>query len=853
MRSSTIFSAVVVSSSAVLGQNDRAPFDATQIQLDAWSRMDHLIDIDHDGDLDALGGWIIESSASTFHIEAYINDGHGDFASDTWLIGIENTNQWSTHFAVGDFTGDGHDDFVVGHHDEVILFQTSPGATPTELSRQSAFMPTRQIVPLDANGDGLEDIAIRFGTGQVNLLLSTGSGFSYVGTWNGAAVNLAAIEADGDANDELLVQHAGTLECVDLQSGQLTLLASYTLASWHTLTTTGDIDGDGDEDIVVFANSGGNNYNVIRRDGPSSFTVEPYSFGGPATGLADVDGDGDLDGVCCGGGVSPSSNDGGSMFEVSINDGTGAFAHAWPLKNIGARQLAGAADIDGDGDCDLVAGRGVFFNRGSFERQPASYLNITPSRWMRIGDIDSDGDPDLDLAWFDIARNHGDGTTNRESLWLASAPPNHWFAPPGYPGDFDGDGDIDVVTGLSDPSGFVAMALLRNQGGGSFEYGGHAGPAGVAFHPAVGGEFAITGGQGHAAIRDFDGDGDTDIASVYLNTVQGSVRSQVWTNDGTATFSGGSLIQDYVVIDAADFDGDGQMELFASTAAGQRRILDSDGNGGWIALPFSVDSHFDAVWAIEDVDADGDVDLVGANDRWPLLLLNNGDATFVQTAPIGTENVLDTFVSRHFALDVNADGRIDIVAYPGESGGSLLLLQDAAGDFDVSHQMIEPHAFADLDGDDDLDSIGTRLDRSALNTPFSHGTRVQYGNSVAGQDGVAPTIGEIGPFHVGATPVSKVVGGLGGALAAYNFGLVQSELVNVPFPGHTYYAWPVLASVPVTLDGNAGETGTGSLTLPYLVPAGFAGWTLYKQVWILDPAAPYSFSHTGGIAITFGN
>ena len=54
-------------------------------------------------------------------------------------------------------------------------------------------------------------------------------------------------------------------------------------------------------------------------------------IGGPATHLIDVDGDGDLDGLCCGGGSGPYPNEGSSTFQVALNDGAGVFAPAFPI------------------------------------------------------------------------------------------------------------------------------------------------------------------------------------------------------------------------------------------------------------------------------------------------------------------------------------------------------------------------------------------------------------------------------------------------------------------------------------------------------------------------------------------
>ena len=64
---------------------------------------------------------------------------------------------------------------------------------------------------------------------------------------------------------------------------------------------------------------------------------------------------------------------------------------------------------------------------------------------------------------------------------LPAAPPGTFWQMEGYRGDFDGDGDTDLIVAHQDPYSFLGMRLFKNTGGGAFVDGGYALPAGTGF------------------------------------------------------------------------------------------------------------------------------------------------------------------------------------------------------------------------------------------------------------------------------------------------------------------------------------------------------------------------------------
>lgn len=91
-------------------------FDAPVVVVDGFSRMDEVVDLDLDGDLDAAGIWFDSVSNSSLPIYLQLsmheNDGTGRFTKSVLASFQVSTGAVSAEYrsVVGDFDGDGHDD-----------------------------------------------------------------------------------------------------------------------------------------------------------------------------------------------------------------------------------------------------------------------------------------------------------------------------------------------------------------------------------------------------------------------------------------------------------------------------------------------------------------------------------------------------------------------------------------------------------------------------------------------------------------------------------------------------------------------------------------------------------------------
>ena len=235
----------------------------------------------------------------------------------------------------------------------------------------------------------------------------------------------------------------------------------------------GDYDNDGNIDLFVANDGGGNNF-LYHNDGNGNFVKIQNSpvvnDGGFSWGSSwgDYDNDGDID-------LFVANTDGNNF--LYRNDGSGNFAKitSGPVVNDRGESLGGSwGDYDNDGDIDLFVANTdgnnfLYRNEGS-----GSFLKIisgpvvsdSGSSWgSSWGDYDNDGDLDLFVANLGpgnnfLYQNNGNGTftkitsgviANESSSSLGSS----W-------GDYDNDGDLDlfVANGVLDKNNF----LFENNG-----------------------------------------------------------------------------------------------------------------------------------------------------------------------------------------------------------------------------------------------------------------------------------------------------------------------------------------------------------------------------------------------------
>lgn len=316
----------------------------------------------------------------------------------------------------------------------------------------------------DIDGDGDVDLLTTNTTdGTVSVLANNGSGNFTTGqpaiSVDKLPCGLALADVDNDGDLDLLTSslwHDGGLGSkVSVQlndgAGQFSSLpggGGATVGIYAHGLTVGDADGDGYLDlfsssagtVCVRFNTGGGWFEQRGRDYTNSATITHVAIG-------DVDNDGDLDMV---------TNSNTVQLFVDFNNGRGEFSIGSndPLvtDKPGKPELA---DLDGDGDLDIAVpvANGTIclrFNDGTghFVTSAASPDLPVSASWLTVGDVDADGDLDL-IATLSTS------TTGTATVLLNTG--GGQFAPAGTMAlgripqiaalvDVDADGDLDFVS-----------------------------------------------------------------------------------------------------------------------------------------------------------------------------------------------------------------------------------------------------------------------------------------------------------------------------------------------------------------------------------------------------------------------
>ena len=446
---------------------------------------------------------------------------------------------WSVSYA-GDVNGDGIDDVIVGapFGDEggsnageaYVIFGKASGIANidvTSLTTADGFIVQGDVAndragwsvsaAGDVNGDGIDDVIVGAPTG------------SNGGTYAGEAYVIFG-KSTGFTN-------------IDLSA--LTLADGFVIegdtdfdSAGGSVSAAGDVNGDGIDDIVVGAESGGNG---------GTNAGEAYVIFGRSSGFTNID-----------------------LTNLTLSDG-------FVIQGDAANDLAGvsvssAGDVNGDGIDDLIVGA----RNGDDGGTDAGEAYVVFGKSSGISNVDLSS-----LAAADGFIIQGDMSYDRAGLSVSGA------------GDLNGDGIDDVIVGAygGDDGGTDAGEAYVIYGGSATGFGTHvnAGTLGGAFGFSVVGDAPDDQlGRDVANAGDVNGDGFDDfILGAHFGDDGGSSAGEAYVIFGSATGSGdidlttfsaaegfkirGDEAGDYLgysVASAGDMNGDGIDDLVVGAPYG---------------------------------------------------------------------------------------------------------------------------------------------------------------------------------------------------------------------------------------------------------------------------------------------
>ncbi|MDZ7862901.1 Ig-like domain-containing protein [Acidovorax sp.] len=323
-----------------------------------------------------------------------------------------------------------------------------------------------------------------------------------------------------------------------------------------------------------------------------------------------------------------------------------------------------------------------------------------------VGDFDGDGDVDVlnyrvsdNTVW--LYSNNGSGTFNAVSAADPSSPfrnvavADHFYnSETTYVADFDGDGDMDIWDYAGDDHLISANPSVNGPGFYLENQNGTYVRLGIAANPLK----DVDSFKDVAIIGDFDSDGDIDV----LSWMQNSTGLEYFRNSGSGVFTsvsyGSSPFAGVALADqfynasnthVADFDGDGDLDIWDATgitnnnASPPGTAVYLQNNNGVYSRQTGVNNPlkdvaitFNLSYAkVGDFDSDGDIDVLAyqTDGATPEFFQNNGSGQFTKIAhgasPFAAiATPFWTLPATHVA-DFDNDGDVDIWDFTGQSAG----------------------------------------------------------------------------------------------------------------------------------------------------------------------------------------
>jgi hypothetical protein len=393
----------------------------------------------------------------------------------------------------------------------------------------------------------------------------------------------------------------------------------------------------------------------------------------------DVDNDGDSDLVIGGAGT----------FQTAIYKNTGGTLSFYTNTNLPSllHPIFGAADFNKDGFVDLVLtgvvsggdtrpimGGGVYLNNGSgsFTKLASASL-ITLSRGtVDCGDFDLDGDVDILMTGSDksllartvIMANNGDGSFSELPHPLPGV--RGTFGSGGSWGDYDRDGDLDILLSgekyAANETAPITKIFVNN-----------------GDHTFTESPISLLQFNGKSEWVDVNADGWLDVFVSGYQKFEFTVFSKLYINQSGSFADGASITDNYPFFDFswADFDNDGDKDMLSRS--GVMSVYINNGGTSFTKNTGTTFPHH-SQFSVVDFEGDGDFDILFAGTTTPFtpsILAFRNNSTQANTVPTPPSNLVSAVLGGKVSLTwggatdlENASTSLEYVLRVGTSPGT---------------------------------------------------------------------------------------------------------------------------------------------------------------------------------------
>ncbi len=694
------------------------------------------------------------------------------------------------------------------------------GSTGTQ-SRDS------QLVDIDGDGD-LDILSSTQAANEVSWLENTDG----LGTFGGEQVitsaawgvrAVAAVDLDGDGDLDVLVgsAHDDTISWFQ-NDGAGNFGAEQFIATdvmYVSDVTAADVDGDGHLDVVVADYQGDSLIWYKNTNGLGNFgaaqVIDNTINGASSIQLVDIDGDSDLDIV------SASYADATIAWYENTN-GLGAFGPKQALATdaFGANTVV-VADIDGDGDLDVVANYAnrdsvVWFSNngvGSFSAAQVISSAIDGAYGIAVDDLDGDGDQDVvvtgeranTVSWFE--NTDGIGGFGSEIV-LSNTIARAMYLDIG---DIDGDGHLDVLAESYDNGDITWFKASQD-----YLTSNDIDPDGDSLSTILvtdvsngvlvlnnDGSFTYTPDDNFNGVDSFsykinDGTVDSNTATVTLNVTavndepQGLDKTISAIEDTDYVFN----ISDFGFSDTADSPANNFTHVIITTAStGGTLYIDNDGNG-----------LIDGGEAVADLDAIATADIIAGKLKFKPTADANGAGsdsfTFQVKDDGGTANGgVDTDTTPNTIT-------IDISAVNDAPTGSVSIDNTSPAQGDL---LTASNTLADVDGMGAI-TYTWKADGSSVGTGTTHLlTQAEVGKTITVEASYTDGESTLELVASSATAsVSNVNDAPTGSVSIDNISPAQGDLLTA---SNTLADADGLGTITYTWKADGSTVGTGATYL----------------------------------------